>query len=190
MSPLPEDAVETYEFVDEISGGTIPKEYIPAIDKGFREQLTKGTLIGAPVVGIRCTINDGAYHPVDSSEMAFRVCAMTAIREHYMAAAPIILEPIMKVEVSAPEEFQGFVTGGLNQRRGLIVNSETNDGYVTVVAQVPFSEMFKYSTNLRSGTQGKGEFSMEFSKYEPVPKGGQDELIKAYQQARLAEAKK
>ncbi|HEY3997439.1 MAG TPA: elongation factor G [Candidatus Xenobia bacterium] len=190
MSPLPEDAVEAYEFVDEISGGTIPKEYIPAIDKGFREQLVKGSLIGAQVVGIRCTINDGAYHPVDSSEMAFRVCAMTAIREHYMSAAPIILEPIMKVEVSAPEEFQGYVTGGLNQRRGLILNSETNDGYVTVVAQVPFSEMFGYSTNLRSGTQGKGEFTMEFAKYEPVPKGGQDELIKAYQQARLAEAKK
>ena len=190
MEPLPEDAVETYEFIDEVVGGTIPREYIPACDKGFREQLQKGPLIGAPVVGVRCTVNDGAFHPVDSSEMAFRICAMAAIRENFAQAGPIILEPIMKVEVSAPEEFQGYVTGGLNQRRGLILNSETNDNYVTVQANVPFSEMFGYSTSLRSGTQGKGEFSMEFAKYEPVPKSSQEEMIRAYQQAKNAEAKK
>ncbi|MBX3170052.1 MAG: elongation factor G [Candidatus Eremiobacteraeota bacterium] len=190
MEPLPEDAVETYEFVDEIVGGVIPREYIPACDKGFREQLTKGQLIGAPVVGVRCTINDGAFHPVDSSEMAFRICAMTAIRENYQSAGPIILEPIMKVEVAAPEEFQGSVTGGLNQRRGVILNSETNDGYVTAQAFVPFSEMFGYSTSLRSATQGKGEFSMEFAKYEPVPKNSQEEMVKAFQEKKRAEAKK
>ncbi len=105
--------METYEFVDDIVGGVIPREYIPACDKGFKEQLTKGQLIGAPVVGVRCTVNDGAFHPVDSSEMAFRICAMTSIRENYQAAGPIILEPIMKVEVAAPDEFQGSVTGGL-----------------------------------------------------------------------------
>ena len=190
MEPLPADAVETYEFVDEIVGGAIPREYIPACDKGFREALVKGQLIGAPVVGVRCTINDGASHPVDSSEMAFRICAVTAIRENYQAAGPIILEPIMKVEVSAPDEFQGSVTGGLNQRRGVILNSETNDGYVTVQALVPFSEMFGYSTTLRSATQGKGEFTMEFAKYEPVPKSAQDEMVKKYQEKRREEVKK
>jgi elongation factor G len=190
MEPLPEDAVETYEFVDEVVGGVIPREYIPACDKGFREQLAKGQLIGAPVVGVRCTVNDGASHPVDSSEMAFRICAQTAIRENYASAGPIILEPVMKVEVAAPDEFQGSVTGGLNQRRGLILSSETNDGYVTVLANVPFSEMFGYSTVLRSATQGKGEFSMEFAKYEPVPKSVQDELIKNFQEKKKVEAKK
>ncbi|MFN8609756.1 MAG: elongation factor G [Vulcanimicrobiota bacterium] len=190
MEPLPEDAVEIYEFVDEVVGGVIPREYIPACDKGFREQLHKGQLIGAPVVGVRCTVNDGNSHPVDSSEMAFRICAMTAIRENYMAAGPIILEPIMKVEVAAPEEFQGSVTGGLNQRRGVILNSETNDGYVTAQAHVPFSEMFGYSTALRSATQGKGEFSMEFAKYEPVPKNAQEEMVKAFQEKKRQEAKK
>lgn len=190
MEPLPEDAVETYEFVDEIVGGVIPREYIPACDKGFREQLTKGQLIGAPVVGVRCTVNDGSFHPVDSSEMAFRICAQTAIRENYQAAGPIILEPIMKVEVAAPEEFQGSVTGGLNQRRGVILNSETNDGYVTAQALVPFSEMFGYSTALRSATQGKGEFSMEFAKYEPVPKNSQEEMVRLFQEKKRAEAKK
>jgi elongation factor G len=190
MEPLPPDAVEIYEFVDEIVGGVIPREYIPACDKGFREQLTKGQLIGAPVVGVRCTINDGQYHPVDSSEMAFRICAMTGLRENYHAAGPIILEPIMKVEVAAPEEFQGSVTGGLNQRRGVILNSETNDGYVTVQANVPFSEMFGYSTMLRSATQGKGEFSMEFAKYEPVPKQQQDQMVREFQEAKKQEAGK
>jgi elongation factor G len=190
MEPLPTDAVETYEFVDEIVGGAIPREYIPACDKGFREQLTKGQLIGAPVVGVRCTVNDGSFHPVDSSEMAFRICAMAAIRENYSSAGPIILEPIMKVEVSAPEEFQGTVTGGLNQRRGVILNSETNDGYVTAQAHVPFSEMFGYSTTLRSATQGKGEFSMEFAKYEPVPKNSQEEMVKAHQEKKRVEAGK
>jgi elongation factor G len=190
MEPLPSDAVETYEFVDDIVGGVIPREYIPACDKGFREQLTKGQLIGAPVVGVRCTINDGAYHPVDSSEMAFRICAMSAIRENYNSAGPIILEPIMKVEVAAPEEFQGSVTGGLNQRRGVILNSETNDGYVTAQAHVPFSEMFGYSTALRSATQGKGEFSMEFAKYEPVPKNAQEEMVRLHQEKKRQEAKK
>ncbi len=190
MEPLPEDAVETYEFVDDVVGGVIPREYIPACDKGFREQLTKGQLIGAPVVGVRCTVNDGAFHPVDSSEMAFRICAMTSIRENYQAAGPIILEPIMKVEVAAPDEFQGSVTGGLNQRRGVILNSETNDGYVTAQALVPFSEMFGYSTALRSATQGKGEFSMEFAKYEPVPKSVQEEMVRLFQEKKRAEAKK
>ena len=122
--------------------------------------------------------------------MAFRICAMSAIRECYPNAGPIILEPIMKVEVAAPEEFQGSITGGLNQRRGVILNTETNDGYATAQAHVPFSEMFGYSTSLRSATQGKGEFSMEFAKYEPVPKNAQEEMVRAFQEKRRQEAKK
>jgi elongation factor G len=121
--------------------------------------------------------------------MAFRIAAMAAIRESYMAAAPTILEPIMKVEVQAPEEFQGSVIGQLNQRRGVILDTSTNEGYVVASANVPFSEMFGYSTDLRSITQGKGEFTMEFAKYEPAPRNVQEELIKKYQKER-AEANK
>ncbi len=189
MEPLPADAVENYEFVDEVVGGVIPREYIPAVDKGFKEQLVKGLLIGAPVVRVRCTVNDGQYHPVDSSELAFRLAAMAAVREAYQAAGPIILEPIMKVEVSAPEEFQGTVIGQLNQRRGIILDSQTNEGYFTASANVPFSEMFGYSTSLRSATQGKGEFTMEFAKYEAVPKNVQEEMVRLYKEKRAAENK-
>ena len=190
MEPLPDDSVEDYEFVSSIVGGAIPKEYIPACDKGFQEQLKKGQLIEAPVVRVRCVINDGNFHPVDSSEMAFRTCAKAAVRDTYGRAKPVILEPIMKVETSAPEEFQGTVTGGLNQRRGMILNTDTNDGYFTVEANVPFSEMFGYASTLRSGTQGKGEFSMEFAKYEPVPRNVQTEMVEAYKAEKLELSKK
>jgi elongation factor G len=189
MEPLPSDYAVTYEFVDEVVGGSIPREYIPACDKGFQEQLKKGMLVGAPVVNVRMVVNDGAFHAVDSSEMAFRICAMTAFREAYPMAGPQILEPIMKIEVSAPEEFQGPVVGNLNQRRGVILDSSTNQGYVIVQAFVPISEMFGYSTTLRSATQGKGEFSMEFAKYEPVPKNVQEEMVRLYKEKRAAEAK-
>jgi elongation factor G len=177
MEPLPEDAVEEYEFVDEIVGGAIPREYIPACDKGFREAIVKGSLIGFPVVGTRMVINDGASHAVDSSEMAFKIAAVAAFREAYMKAAPQILEPIMKVEVETPEEFQGSVIGGLNQRRGVIGGSNTNEGVATIQAEVPLSEMFGYATDLRSATQGKAEFTMEFSKYSPVPRMEQEKLV-------------
>ncbi len=176
-----EDASVTYEFVDEVVGGRIPREYIPACDKGFKEQLKKGLLIGFPVVNVRVRLQDGAYHVVDSSEMAFRICAMTAIREYYNAAGPIILEPIMKVEVETPDEFQGAMLGGLNQRRGLILGTETAGNICTITAEVPLAEMFGYSNDIRSGTQGKATFSMEFAKYAPVPKSKQEELIKKYQ---------
>ncbi len=189
LEPLPADAVETYEFVDEIKGGAIPREFIPACDKGFKEQVKVGSLIGHPIVGVRIVIDDGAYHDVDSSEMAFKVCAMAAFREAYPDAKPVVLEPIMKLQVDAPEEFQGGVMGTVNQRRGVIVGTSNNEGYVTVDAEVPLSEMFGYSTVLRSGTQGKGEFTMEFMKYAPVPKNVQEEMMKAYQAKRAAENK-
>lgn len=184
LEPLPSDAVETYEFVDDIVGGVIPREYIPACDKGFREAITEGSLIGQPVVGVRATINDGAEHPVDSSEMAFKVASIAAFREAYLKAKPVILEPIMKLEISAPEEFQGVAIGQINQRRGVIVGATMDAGYVVVEAEVPLSEMFGYSTDLRSVTQGKGEFSMEFLRYSQVPKNVQDEMVRAHQQKR------
>lgn len=189
FEPLPADAVQTYEFVDEVVGGKIPREYIPACDKGFQEQLKKGLLIAAPVVGFRAVINDGAYHAVDSSDMAFRVCAMTAVREFYDKCKPIILEPIMKLQTAAPEEFQGSVVGQINQRRGVILNTGTQNNYVQVDAEVPLSEMFGYSTDLRSCTQGKGEFTMEFLKYAPVPRNVQEELVQKYREKKEAESK-
>jgi elongation factor G len=189
MEPIPSDAGKNYEFENEVVGGSIPREFIPACDKGFQEQLTRGLLIGAPVVNVKMTVTDGSHHPVDSSELAFRLAAMAAIRENYKNANPVILEPIMKVEVAAPEEFQGTVIGQLNQRRGVILDSSTVDRYFTASANVPFAQMFGYSTDLRSATQGKGEFTMEFAKYEPVPRNVQEEMIKEYQKKRAAENK-
>jgi elongation factor G len=187
LEPLPPDAVETYEFVDDIAGGAIPREFIPAVDKGFREALKKGSLIGFPVVGVRAVINDGASHAVDSSEQAFKTAGIMGFREGYEAAKPTILEPIMKVEVQAPEDFQGSVVGQLNQRRGTIVSTENREGYVVAVAEVPLNSMFGYSTDLRSATQGKGEFTMEFAKYAPVPRAEQEEMMKAYREKLAAE---
>jgi elongation factor G len=184
MEPIPAEENLNYEFVDKIVGGAIPREYIPACDKGFREQLQNGQVIGQPVVNVRMVINDGSYHAVDSSEMAFKIAAMTAIREFYQSAAPVILEPIMNVEISVPNEFQGQVIGQLNQRRGVIMGTEPSSNYVVVNAEVPLSEMFGYSTELRSATQGKGEFSMEFAKYAQVPKSIQEEMSKEYQKRR------
>ncbi|MGZ6290172.1 MAG: elongation factor G, partial [Bdellovibrionota bacterium] len=190
MEPIrPLDLLKPYEFVDEVVGGSIPREYIPSCDKGFQEQLKKGQLIGAPVVGVRMKVVDGSYHDVDSSDLAFRIAAMAAIREVYMNAKPTILEPIMKLEVQAPEEFQGSVMGQVNQRRGVIQGSSTMEGYVTIEAQVPLVEMFGYSTDLRSATQGKGEFTMEFSEYQSVPRNVQEEMVKKYQEKKAKEQK-
>jgi elongation factor G len=187
MEPLPSDAVETYEFVDEVVGGSIPREYIPACDKGFKEGVKKGSLIGFPVVGVRVTLTDGLSHAVDSSEMAFKTAAWMGFREAYSAAKPTILEPIMKVEIEVPSEFQGSVVGQVNQRRGVIMDT-ISDETVTVTAEVPLNTMFGYSTDLRSATQGKGNFTMEFSRYAPVPRQEQDEMIKKYREKLAAEA--
>jgi elongation factor G len=189
MEPLPADAVEAYEFVDDITGGSIPKEFIPSCDKGFREGIKKGTLIGFPVVGIRCAVNDGAAHAVDSSEMAFKTAAIMGFREAYAKAGPTILEPVMKVEIDVPSEYQGSVVGQVNQRRGMILETIPGDT-VTIVCEVPLNEMFGYSTDLRSATQGKGTFTMEFSRYAIVPKQEQEEMIKKYREQLAAEAKK
>ncbi|CAM4206107.1 elongation factor G [Treponema peruense] len=183
MEPISD---KDYEFVDAIKGGAIPNEYIPSCDKGFKKALEKGSLIGAPVVGVRCTINDGQYHPVDSSDIAFQTAAIGAFREGYSKAKPVILEPIMKVQLAGPAEFQGNMFGLINQRRGVIIDSSDEAGNSTVNAEVPLSEMFGFSTILRSSTQGKAEFTMEFEKYGKVPNAVADELIKAYAEKRKA----
>jgi elongation factor G len=188
MAPIPAGTTEdTYQFVDSIKGGNIPREFIPAVDKGFREAVNRGTLIGFPIVNVKMELEDGSYHDVDSSEMAFRICAIAAFRQAYEKAKPTALEPIMKLQVSVPEEYQGNVLGGINQRRGIIQGSTTQENFTIIDAEVPLSEMFGYSTVLRSATQGKGEFTMEFSRYAPCPRNIQDELVKEYQKKREAE---
>ncbi len=187
LEPLPNDAVEQYEFVNEIVGGSIPREFIPACDKGFQEAVKKGSLIGFPVVGIRCVVNDGQYHDVDSSEQAFKTAAIMGFREGYERAKPVVLEPIMKVEVEAPIDFQGSVVGQVNQRRGVIQTTTSADGNVTVIAEVPLNTMFGYSTDLRSATQGKGNFTMEFARYGILPRGEQEEMMKKHREKLAAE---
>jgi elongation factor G len=181
MEPLEEGE---YEFVDEIVGGAIPREYIPSCDKGFKASLQKGILTGAPITGVRCVINDGSSHSVDSSDMAFQQAAKGAFREGYKKANPVIMEPIMKVAVEGPSEFQGAVMGSLNQRRGVIVGTFEEGNYTVVEAEMPLSEMFGYSTTLRSLTQGKAEFTMEFASYKQVPKSISEELIKEFEDSK------
>lgn len=173
-----------YEFVDEIKGGVIPKEYVPSCDKGFQECMKKGTLIGFPITGVRITINDGATHPVDSSDKAFQAAAIGAFREVYSKCQPVVMEPVMKVSVEGPEEFQGAILASLNQRRGVIAGVTDSGSFIRVDAHVPLSEMFGYSTTLRSATQGKAEFSMEFHKYEKVPASVTEELVKEFEKKK------
>ena len=185
MEPLEEGH---YEFVDQIVGGAIPREYIPSVDKGFQMQMDKGQLIGAPITGVKMTINDGKSHAVDSSDMAFQAAGRGAFREVYNRAKPVILEPIMKVSVEGPKEFHGNIVSTIMGRRGVIVGQSEEEAYSVLDAEVPLAEMFGYSTTLRSATQGKAEFSMEFEKYGRVPDSVATELVAAYQ-AEL-EAKK
>ena len=176
-----------YEFVDMIKGGSIPTEYVPSCDKGFKEAIKKGSLIGFPIVNIRCVINDGQSHPVDSSDIAFQSAAIGAFREAYNKAKPCILEPVMKVSVEGPTEFQGNIFGSINQRRGIILSSTEDGLFSRIDAEVPLSEMFGYSTALRSLTQGKAEFTMEFEKYSKVPQSISEALIKEAEEKRKKE---
>lgn len=190
IRPLaPQEDGATFKFENKVVGGRIPKEFIPAVEEGFQEQCTKGPLIGFPIVGVEVDLEDGAYHDVDSSYMAFKIAAMAAMREVYMKAKPTVLEPIMKLETTVPEEYQGPATGQINQRRGVITGTTSIEGSVTIEAEVPLTEMFGYSTDLRSATKGKGEFSMEFAKYAAAPRNIQDELAKKYAAKRAAENK-
>jgi len=166
----------TYVFDNQVKGGAIPTEFIPAVDKGFQSCLEKGLALGFPVVGMKVTVNDGKSHSVDSSEMAFAQAAVGAFKQAYMKAGPVILEPVMKVAVEGPSEFQGNVMGSINQRRGLIISSTEDGNFTTIEAEVPLSEMFGYATVLRSLTQGKAEFTMEFSRYVRLPDSLAEEL--------------
>ena len=177
-----------YEFVNEIKGGVIPTEYIPSVDKGFQLALQKGPTIGFPIVGVRAAINDGSTHAVDSSDMAFQAAGLGAFRDAYKRASPQILEPIMKVTVEGPTEYQGNAFASINQRRGVILASTEDGAFSVVEAEVPLSEMFGYSTVLRSLSQGKAEYTMEFLKYGRVPNSIAEELVKKYQDERKADA--
>ena len=171
-----------YEFIDEIKGGAIPREYISSCDKGFKACLGKGSVIGFPIVGIKITINDGNSHPVDSSDMAFQLSAIGAFRQAYSKAKPEILEPIMKVEVEGPCDFQGNVLSSINQRRGIIICTSDDNIFARVEAEVPLSEMFGYSTVLRSITQVKAQFTIEFARYGKVPEAICEKLVKEFEE--------
>ena len=178
IKPL-EAGGEGYKFNNEIVGGVVPKEYIPAVDKGCQEQMKNGVLAGYPIVDVEVTIFDGSYHDVDSSEMAFKIAGSMAFKDGFMKAKPVLLEPIMKVEVETPEDYMGDVIGDLNRRRGMIEGMEDTATGKTVKAQVPLSEMFGYATDLRSQTQGRASYSMEFLKYNEAPTNIATAIIEA-----------
>ena len=175
----PKEAGSGYEFVSEIVGGVVPKEYIPAVDKGIQEQMKNGVLAGYPVVDVKVTLFDGSYHEVDSSEMAFKLAAAEGFRAGSRKAKAVLLEPIMKVEVTTPEEYMGDVIGDLNSRRGLIQGMEDEPSGKIVKAQVPLANMFGYATSLRSLTQGRANYSMEFDCYNEAPSNVVESIIKS-----------
>jgi elongation factor G len=166
-----------FEFVNEIFGGAIPKEFIPAVEKGVRESLESGVLAGYPMSGVKVTVFDGGYHEVDSSEMAFKICAAVCAKEGFRKAKPVLLEPVMRVEVVVPEEYQGAVNGDLISRRGRLEGTEMKGSTTVIKAMVPLSEMFGYATDLRSRTQGRGAFTMHFGQYEEVPKSIAETIV-------------
>jgi elongation factor G len=173
---------EDFEFVDKIFGGSVPRQYIPAVEKGLREVKEDGVLAGYPAVNFRATLYDGSFHPVDSSEMAFKIAASLAFKKGMEQANPVLLEPIVIAEVTVPDAYMGDIIGDLNKKRGRILGMEPRGGLQVVRAQVPMAEMFKYATDLRSMTQGRGTFVVTFDHYEEVPGNIADGII--------AEAKK
>ncbi len=177
FEPLPEDAPEPFEFEDNVVGGRVPKEYIPSVEKGFRDALSKGPLAGYPIVGVKTTLEDGSYHEVDSSDMAFQICGRGCFRETFLKMKPVLLEPVMKLEVEVPSNFQGSVAGELTSRRGMIVATDMHGNTAKIEAEVPLAETFGYSTDLRSLTQGQGTFTMEFARYRRVPASIQEAII-------------
>ena len=168
---------EDFVFEDKIFGGSVPRQYIPAVEKGLRESIEEGVLAGYPVVGVKITLYDGSYHTVDSSEMAFKIAASMAFKKGAEQAKPVLLEPIVDVEVVVPEAFMGDIIGDLNKKRGRIMGMDPQAGRQVIKAQAPMSEMFKYATDLRSMTQGRGSFTMEFSHYEEVPEHLSEKII-------------
>ena len=173
----PQERGKGFEFVNDVVGGTVPREYIPAVEKGLKEAINNGVLGGYPVVDMKATLTDGSYHDVDSSEMAFQVAASLAFKEGVSKADPVLLEPIMKVEVETPEDYMGDVMGDLNSRRGRILGMESRNGNSIVLAEVPLAEMFGYATQLRSMTKGRASYTMEFECYRETPKNVQESLV-------------
>jgi elongation factor G len=182
VGPMPADVKENFIFENKTVGGSVPKEFIPGCEKGFKEAIVKGPLSGNKVINTKVELHDGTYHAVDSSEMAFKIAARAAFKEAFLESKPVILEPIMKVEVETPSDFQGTVQGDLSSRRGVLMGSDMRDEYAVIIAEVPLSEMFGYSTDLRSKTQGKAGFTMEFAAYRPVPQSIQETLIKKFRE--------
>jgi len=182
----PNDYGKGYEFEDKTKGGSIPKEYIKSVGKGIEEAMGTGEVAGYPVVDIKATLLDGSYHEVDSSEMAFRIAASKAFREAMKKTNPILLEPFMKVEVVVPDEYMGEVIGDLNSRRGRVSSVDLRNNNRIIKAEVPLSEMFGYATDVRSKTQGRATFSMEFEKYEPIPGKIAEEIINRYKGSSIA----
>ena len=187
LDALDEDAEESIEFVNEITGGRIPKEYIPAVENGFRQGLAKGPLCECEVVGVKITLTDGSHHEVDSSEMAFKIASFNCMREALRRTGVALQEPIMKVEIEVPEQYQGPVSGYLSSKRGIITSSETRQGICVILGEVPLAEMFDYANELRSMTQGRGGFSMEFARYKQVPKSIQDEVVARRREEKQAQ---
>ncbi|MGL6177271.1 MAG: elongation factor G, partial [Vibrionaceae bacterium] len=167
-----------FVFVDEVVGGAVPREYIGAVSKGIEEQMSSGVLAGYPVLDVKATLFDGSYHDVDSNEMAFKIAASMAFKKGALEAKPVILEPLMKVEITTPEDWMGDVVGDLNRRRGLIGGMDEGPAGLRIIrAKVPLAEMFGYATDLRSATQGRASYSMEFSEYAEVPKNVAESII-------------
>jgi elongation factor G len=175
LEPL--EAGKGFEFENDVVGGAVPKEYVPAVEKGIREAMEEGVLAGYPMVDFKVILVDGSYHDVDSSEIAFKIAASMGFKEGCRRASPTLLEPVMSLEVIVPEEYMGDVIGDLNSRRGKIHGMRVRAGAQVITADVPLKEMFGYATDLRSKTQGRGVFTMQFSRYEPVPKQIAEEII-------------
>jgi elongation factor G len=189
VQPTTERSEETFIFEEEVVGGRVPKEYIPSVEKGFRDMLTKGPVAGYPVVGLKAVLTDGSYHDVDSSDMAFQICARDCFRENFPRTKPVLLEPIMKLEVECPGQFQGAVSGNIIARRGLIICTDMRDGTATITSEVPLAETFGYATDLRSLTQGQGTFTMELARYRRVPASIQEEIIEQKKKGQLVGAR-
>jgi elongation factor G len=190
---LPDESEEQFQFIDAIVSGRIPKEYIPSVEKGMRSMIDKGTLAEFPVVNFCCHLKDGSYHDVDSSDMAFQICAKDCFREYFPKTKPVLLEPVMRLEIEAPESFQGGIVGDITSRRGIIESTDMqSDGNMIVICEVPLSETFGYATDLRSLTQGRGTFSMELKGYRRAPMSVQEEVIadrKAQKEGKMAGAR-
>jgi elongation factor G len=177
LTPIDPEGEKTFVFEDHITGGRIPKQFIPPVEKGFRDSMVRGPLADFPVVGVQIDLNDGSYHDVDSSERAFYIAACDCFRETMRASSPVLLEPIMRCDVECPENDQGSVVGDIISRRGLVTQTDTRDKISYITAEVPLANTFGYATDLRSMTKGQGTFSMELAKYSVVPRSLQDDII-------------